>query len=79
MHTKTKNNTEPPHTMGCTINNKLATTEPTSRTDRRGLSYRGGGGGAKMHFTGAKFLPYILLLLKHKKLPSSHGGFYFRS
>ena len=32
-------------------------------------------GEAKMHFTGIKSFPYVLLLLKHKKMISSYGGF----
>ena len=28
-----------------------------------------------MHFTGTKSSPYILLLLKHKKMLGLHGGF----
>ena len=28
-----------------------------------------------MHFTGAKPSPYIMLLLEHKNVLSSHGGF----
>ena len=64
--------TQPPQTMGVTINNDLTTTEPSPLNEDHQQPLGGGGGGGLNAFT---FLIFTLdsAIVKAQKMFSSHG------
>ena len=65
MHNKTKTKHRMP-TLNGRYKKQRINNNRTAALERTAALAIVWGGGAKMHFTGYKSSPYILLLLKHK-------------